>query len=161
MKHCWIQNLRERSLLLEIIFFGGLAEPFPLQHAQTFRLKVFSIGLVNSVLNLPNRLVDLLGGIQNVSSLPFSSDLVRGVHACFARQAKKKERLLIVWGEFKFQKNFNQSCSSKNFYSQWKWLWGLVHASYMLANENLILILRFKRLTKFAEVCFLIAGAAF
>ena len=33
MKHCWIQNLRERSLLLEIIFFGGLAEPFPLQHA--------------------------------------------------------------------------------------------------------------------------------
>ena len=96
-----------------------------------------------------------------MSSLPFSSDLVRGVHACFARQAKKKERLLIVWGEFKFQKNFNQSCSSKFFLQLVEMAFGLVYASYMLANKILILILRFKRLTNFAEVCFLIAGAAF
>ena len=40
-------------------------------------------------------------------------------------------------GEFKLQKNFNQSCSSKNFSgSLVEMAFWLVHASYMLANEN-------------------------
>ena len=55
----------------------------------------FVIGLVNSVLNLPDRQV-------------------------------------VFWGEFKLQKNCNQSCSSIFFFRLVERTLGLVHARYSL-----------------------------
>ena len=83
-------------------------------------------GVVNSVLNFPNGLVDLLGGgggIWTASSLSFSSDLVMGVHAHFALQAKKNERLLVIWGDSNYGKTSINPALQKIFPASGNGFW--------------------------------------